>query len=806
MGHTRSLLTLAALVACLHTPQLLAQADEPTPAPQPEENPLVLEEVLVTASRRVENLQDVAMSVSAYSADFLKDSGVNQLTDLEQYTPNLMITPGADSRSTSVRIRGIGSVGTNTGIDPSVGLFIDGVYQGRAGMSISDLIDVQRIEVLRGPQGTLYGKNTAAGAISIITALPTDEFESMVEIGYDSNEKAELRGMVNFPLGNSGNAMRLSAFGIDGDHLYKNTYTGDGLNNANKWGARSRILFDLDEKAGNGGLGTLVVSLDYTKEDTDCCAFAVIDYNGLSTLNAPITNNPSAQWQEALGLNAAGRPIFQYKAFEDTAGFKPPKADPFGDDYWFDGELRNKVEVGGVAAEWNKDLADDHTVTFINAWRHYESDSGYDGEFTAYDAVLGTTDITLDQYSSELRFTSAGGQTFETQGGLYGYYSDMDALGTFYMSDQLADNIGFGFLFPDGSVNIDDNTYKTTSFAAFGQVVWNYSEKLSATLGLRYTWEKKEREGTQHTIPTIGFDIPPIAGPDISLDDSRTDSDASPSLNLRYFFNEDVMGYALVSRGFKSGGFDQRRVVSDSNGEFDPEKATNYELGWKSSWANRRLQFNGTLFYVDYEDFQAQSFDGSSIRVVNAGDLQSYGAELELTFIPIENATVGSAIGYNKAEYGSFDKGQCTVEQTFEQYYITDGAQGGAPGTSAICTQDLGGEALDNAPEWTVSSYVQYDMELGENLDAIVRLEHSYIDNYFLDQDLDPNLVNDEVNLINLRLSLTNDSGDWEVALWGRNLLDEQYYSYGIDIPTIGGYAGITAPQASYGITLRLYN
>ena len=173
MSYTRSLFTLAALVPCLSTPQLLAQVDEPAPAPKREEN-LVLEEVLVTASRRVENLQDVAMSVSAYSADFLKDTGVNQLADLEQYTPNLMITPGSDSRSTSVRIRGIGSVGTNIGIDPSVGMFIDGVYQGRAGMSISDLIDVQRIEVLRGPQGTLYGKNTAAGAISIITELPSD--------------------------------------------------------------------------------------------------------------------------------------------------------------------------------------------------------------------------------------------------------------------------------------------------------------------------------------------------------------------------------------------------------------------------------------------------------------------------------------------------------------------------------------------------------------------------------------------------------------------------------------------------------
>ena len=804
MGGARALIGAVMLAPCLSSPAM-AQAEQPAAAPA---DNLTLEEVLVTASRRVENIQDVPMSVSAFSGDFFRDTGVNQLKDLEQYTPNLTIIPGADSNSTSIRIRGIGSVGSNSGIDPSVGLFIDGVYQGRAGMSISDLVDVQRIEVLRGPQGTLYGKNTAAGAISIITALPTDEFESMLEASYDNNEQAELRGMVNIPFGNSGNAMRLSGFGINGDHLFDNTYKGDGLNDTNKWGARSRILIDSEDQDGGDGLGRLVISMDYTKEDTDCCAFAVISYDGLSTLNVPITNTPSAQWQEMLGLNAQGQPILQYNAFEDTAGFSPPKADPFSSDYWVDSELHNKVEVGGVAVEWNKDLAYENTLTFINAWRHYESDSVYDGDFTAYDAVTGSTEIKLDQYSSELRIASPGGDTFDTQGGLYAYYSEMDSDGTFAMSQQLVRNIGVGFdvLFPDGTLNVDDNVYKTTSFAAFGQVVWNYTEKLSATLGLRYTWEKKERDGSQITTPTSPIDIPPVAGPDIYYDESRTDSDASPSINVRYFFQEDVMGYALVSRGFKSGGYDQRRTVSGTSGEFDPEKATNYELGWKTTWADSRLQANGALFYVDYEDFQSQTFDGSSIRVINAGNMESYGAELELIFIPMADTIMGTAIGYNKAEYGSFDNGQCTVEQAFEEYYIVDGAQGGAPGLATVCTQDLKGEPLDNAPEWTVSSHVQYDMELSEKLNGIARLEHSYIDSYFLDQDLDPHLKNDEVNLINMRLTVSNKSNDWEVALWGRNLLDEDYYAIGLDIPTVGGFAAITAPEATYGITVRIYN
>ncbi len=799
-----------ACIAQLPVPAL-AQTDESAHSQAVSEVP-VLEEVLVTATRRVESLQDVPMSVSAFSEQFLQDAGLTELNELDQYTPNLRITTATDSRSTSIRIRGIGSVGSNSGVDPSVGLFIDGVYQGRSGMSIADLVDVRQVEVLRGPQGTLYGKNTSAGAISILTNPPVANFESMAEVTYDNHEQLELRGMVNVPLGDTGHALRLTGFGVDGDHRFENDYTGQGVNDANKWGGRARMLLDLEGNNRASDYGEFLISLDYTKEDTDCCAFAVMDYNGLSTLNSPSTNIPSAELQAALGLNAAGKPILAYTAFEDSSGMKPPEADPFGDNYWFDSDVSNNVEIGGVTAEWNRQLAAGGALTFINAWRHYESKSAFDGDFTAYNAVESTTDVELDQYSSELRFTSPGGETFDYLGGLYAYYSKFDSVGTFSERPDLVNNvriigdITLGTFFPDGSVNTDINDYRTTSLAAFGQLVWNYSEKLSATLGMRYTYEEKQRDGSQITDPTTNLDLPPIAGPDVFYDSTRSDSDVSPSLNLRYFFDPDVMTYGLISRGFKSGGFNQRREVVGSDGEFDEETATNYELGWKTSWGERRVQFNGTLFYVDYEDFQSQTFDGSSVRVTNAGNLESYGAELELLFAPAADLVLGTAVGYNKAEYGSFDNGQCTVDQAFYQYYIVQGAQTGSPGTSSNCTQDLKGKPLANAPEWNVSSYIQYDKDLGTDLMAMLRLEYSYIDEYFLEEDLDPHLKNDAVNIVNLRLGLASQDRRWEVTVWGRNMLDEEYYVFGLDIPTIGGYAGVVGPEATYGITLRLTN
>ncbi|MEM0955711.1 MAG: TonB-dependent receptor [Pseudomonadota bacterium] len=793
---------LLAIAFCIRVPIgvltgfSLAQAAPSVPS-QPGES-VALEEVLVTANRRVESLQETAMSVTAFTTEFIQDAGVNDLVNIEAYTPNLKITGGSDSRSTSIRIRGIGSVGTNTGIDPSVGLFIDGIYQGRAGMSISDLVDVERIEVLRGPQGTLYGKNTAAGAISIVTSAPHTEFESMLEALYDSNQRLELRGMVNLPLGDESRALRVSGFRVDGNHLFENTITGEGVNNAYKWGGRARLRIDTDTSEW-------LLSADYTREDTDCCAMAVSAYDGLSPLNTPITDTPSAALQAALGLNAQGQPILQYQTMIETQGFAPPAAHAFGNDYWFDASVSNAVDIGGLGVEWNRDLASGITLTAINGWRHYRSDSAFDGDFTAYDAVVGDADIELNQFSSELRLTSPGGDRIDYQLGLYAFYSELDSVGRFASSASLLENIGLGIFFPTGSLNTDDNRFATTSYAAFGQVVWNLSDTLSATLGLRYTREEKAREGSQITTPETVIDIPPVVGPDLFFDDSRTDDDLSPKLSLRYFARQDLMFYGTLSRGFKSGGYNQRRERADLNGEFDEEQATNVELGWKGSWLNRQLQLNGTVFYVEYDDFQAQTFDGSALRVTNAGQLESYGLEMDAAYLPTASTLLGLALGYNEARYDSFDLGQCTVEQSFVDYYILQGAQGGSPGIGTPCVQDLAGEPLDNAPQWTVSSFVQYERALLGGVVAVARLEHNFIDSFFLDQDLDPNLHNDSVQLLNARLTLRNMQRDWEVVLWGRNLLDEEYYSAGIDIPTIGGFAGIVALEASYGVTLRWF-
>ncbi len=735
-----------------------------------QEQVVELEEVIVTANRREENLQEVAISVAAFTEEFFKNSGTTNLKQLDQYTPSLKITPVTDSRSTSIRIRGIGSIGTNAGIDPSVGLFIDGVYQGRAGMSIADLTDIQRVEVLRGPQGTLYGKNTAAGALNIFSKSPAEVFEVNVEVVLGNEGAQEYRGMVNVPLSDSGHATRFSAYYATNDGFDKNTFTGEKINDTDRKGVRSRTLFDLQD------FGELIVSLDYSKNEGDCCAPDIIDYNG----------DGSAQ----------GLP---FSLLAETTGDPLPTADPYDREIHLDKPFVNDVKVGGVAAEWNKEFDNDYAITWINAWRYYESDSTLDGDFSHYPAIHYDTWVELDQYSSEFRIASPVGEVWDYQTGAYFFNSKMDTHGENGFLPLTGSLFANGILFPDGSINFDTNTHETTSYALFGQTNWTFADQWKLALGVRYTYEKKERQGTQISRPEPAFplDAPPIAGPDTRLDEGTDSADISPSISLSYFPRDGLMYYTSASQGFKSGGFNQIRTAVGVPGEFAEERSRNYELGWKGSWLNRRLQVNGTVFWVDYDDFQAQGFDGSNITVRNAGSMESKGVELDVVYLPNALITTGMAIGYNDATYSDFPTGECTSAQLFE-------VTGGSPFVLPECVQNLTDRELDNAPKWTVSNFLQLNDDFDSmDMSWFARLEYNYIGELYMAQDLDEALKRGAIDMVNTRVGISSRDKRWEVTLWGRNLLDEEHFVIGFDVPLLGGFAGINAPPLTYGISFN---
>jgi iron complex outermembrane receptor protein len=318
------------------------------------------------------------------------------------------------------------------------------------------------------------------------------------------------------------------------------------------------------------------------------------------------------------------------------------------------------------------------------------------------------------------------------------------------------------------------------------------------------------------------LDIPPVGGPPTFMDQERAVTNVSYKGVIQYFPWEDVMLYGSYATGFKSGGFNQLRTLVGVETEFNDETSRNVEAGFKTSFFERMVTFNVTGFHTWYEDFQAQIFDGSSINVVNAADLRSYGLESELTVVPLPNLVIGSSFGWNVAEYDSFENG---VQTNLNKWNNTKPADPNAQfpdrgnptacGNETLlaltvnpeeaCVQDLSGKTLDNAPKWTVNVFAQYDYLLPWfPIEVFVRGEYQYTSSRFLDVDLDPNLFQPDTHIGNLRAGFRAEDKMWEVTGWVRNITDESYNVVGFDTPTVNGFAGVNAPPRRYGMTIRL--
>jgi len=815
-----------------------------------------VEDLYVTATKREEALQDVPISMSALNAEFLDDSGITQFGQLSEYVPNLTINPVTDTRGTIMRIRGIGSVGNNAGIDPSVGVFIDGVYQGRAGMSVGDLLDIERVEVLRGPQGTLYGKNTAAGLINIISKRPAYEWETVAEGLFGNYSNYEARASVNVPIVDEHVAGRFSGYWVDRDGFDRRLkvagreyglpsvppnptppvpnpnrtvapdesftplesederflFQDDRVNDADKWGAKGRLLWDVMDSL------SFLVTGDYSKEDTACCVADIITFEGFPTLSSFLTfQNLAAYGVEVVPPRPPGFAGIRFQG----SGIPLPGGDGFDHVVAANEDPENEVEIGGVALDATYELPEmpvigGSVVNLIGSWRTYSSDSLFDGDFSYYEVAQWDTDVDLNQYSLELRFTSPGGDLVDYQTGFYFYHQDMDTV------DELSFRWDAVHLFQAVPVsrNVGDNTHKTWSYAGFGQVTLNPLDQVSLTGGVRVTHEKKTRVGSQTCTrwldedhdgewewvpnPVGGLDVPPICGPPAFVtpgENERKVTNVSGMANLRYFPMEDVMLYASFATGFKSGGFNQLRVLLDTPTEFDDEESMNFEVGFKTSWFDRMVTLNATGFYTDYDKFQAQLFDGTSVSVRNAGSLESYGAEGDIVIVPVPGLVLSSAVGFNIAKYKDFTNGEQTAAQRWE-------VTGGFPTACTevgVCVQDLSGKRLDSAPRWNISNFAQYEFLLPWlPVELFLRAEYTYTSMRFLAQDLDPNLKQDSTHVVNLRGGFRAEDKLWEVTGWVRNLTDEEYNVVGFDVPTINGFAGINAPPRQYGLTVRM--
>jgi len=797
-----------------------AEADQADAQEQEDADYQGLEEITVTATKRAESLQDVPLSIAALSEQTIKDTGLTQFNQIQQFVPNLKIIPVADTRSTSIRIRGIGSVGTNAGIDPSVGVFIDGVYQGRAGMSVADLLDVERIEVLRGPQGTLFGKNTAAGAITITTKRPSYDitittkrpsydWETFLETVVGNYNTLEFRGSLNIPIVEDRLAARISGYKALRDGFDTNRFDGSNVNDNNKYGIRGKIAWDITDEL------TLMISGDFSEQNDTCCVADIITYEGESQLGTNFDR-----------LSRAAYADDRSDRFEPTEYFPvvkeiPDPPDPFDRIVGADSTPKNVVNVGGVAADllWEHE---EHMLHWLTAYRIYTSDSQFDGDFSTYDAVLTWVDVDFEQVSSELTWTSPTWDKVEAQGGLYLYYSTMNTVDLLGMQPYYLDRnflMKFGEdavgIPQDGVYNTNDNTHRMFSVAPYAQGTYRFTDWLALTGGLRVTHEKKWRE----LISTSTWDspqaAPPVGGADIELDQSRQVTNLQWHVALRYFPVDDVTLYAKVGNGFKSGGFNQVRV-NNLPSEFDDEEALAFELGAKTQWFDNRLTVNLTGFFTDYDDFQAQLFTGTTINVRNAATLYSYGFESEITAMPVEGLLLGFNVGFTIAEYQSFPGAENTIANESEIMAAAKEEQGYPPSNptpiafwcgkeTVDCTQDLSGRVLDGAPRWTTAAFMGYERPLPWfPVLWFTRADWSFTSEYYMAQDLDPNLLQEPFHLLNLRTGLRADNNLWELTFWMNNVTDTEWMVVGFDVPTVGGFAAINGPPRQYGGTVRI--
>jgi iron complex outermembrane recepter protein len=715
---------------------------------QTEGQPEAVEEIVVVARRREENLQQVPLAVSALGAQELQNRQSADLSGLQGSVPNLNLVQGrGSSASANVFIRGIGQPDALQTFDPAVGIYVDGVYFSRIQGALLSLSDVQRVEVLRGPQGTLYGKNTIAGAMNIVSRAP-DKQDVKLEGGFSYGRFNEIvaNGYASVPISPGVLAASLALSYNTRDGIVTDPATNKKYND--KDALTGRIIVD----ATPTDALQIRLSADYTRQRT------------------------------ALTLGRAEAPLLATQLLPTAAVVLVPA--PTGEYNFTAGtSFRNnegqKLDHWGVSATVNWDATDWLTLTSITAYRDLKPDFFIDIDATA--AQLGDVKVFVDQTQFSQEFQAK--LDFERVQGVFGL---------FYMDERIssvqqayADSL---FLLTAARLPITflrdiNDRQSTKAYAAYGQFTVGLTDALSFTAGLRYTRDEKTYTRFTSVASNQAFLVSSFRFPENLPAPFNTQglNDAAwtawtPSFTLDYKVTPDVMVYATASRGFKSGGFNGRAnsaadLLQTVNGvrvpvtTFEPETAWNYEAGVKSSWMDGKARINAAYFITDYRNFQARvgGTDVGSFPVLNAGKLRIQGVELETTLRPVPQFTFGASLGYLKAKYREF----------------RDTRFAGA---------DRSGDTPPFAPEFTVrlsADYFQPVAATGGNILLGADLRH--VSSQFLSVDnRRPALFEDGYTLVNAYLGWASDNGRWSIRGGVKNITNEIYKTDAQEFSNVG--------------------
>jgi iron complex outermembrane receptor protein len=718
------------------------------------QQPLVLEEVIVTAQKRSQSLQDVPVAVNAFTADVIQEAGIVNVGDLATLTPSLNVSAVGTPFTSRLAIRGIGTAQSDPALEPSVGLYVDGVFLNRSGLGTSDLTDIERIEVLQGPQGTLYGKNANAGAISIITKRPSlEQFEGYVEASVGDYSMGKLTAAVSGPLADTV-AYRLSGSMHQRDGYYDNGGSGvDDQNDADDWNVQGKLLWEPTDSL------SMLLSAAHVDRDTTCCG-------------ADSTQSDAVQEELVKqGLRSDKNDPYDYEVATDAQ-----------DSFNMDSDLAYlHINYG---TQWG-------SITSITAWNDYDFDRTVDGDRSQLDGISSQEYNEGDSFSQELRWDSEfadGG--VEYQLGLF-YYDSSTQRGDRTPAAVIGDDFitiadqqdlpfpvpSIGLIAQPGDHILYQNEWDNETIAVFGQATWHLGERWHLTGGLRYTDEERDADLFSETVSTAPlasrFALGDAFSTPIDASLGRSSDNVDWLLKLAYDIGDSSMVYASGSTGSKSGNFNGVNGTPEER-EFDDEDTTSYELGLKSQLFDSRMRFNVAAFYSEIEDYQYQQQleVGIGTFVSNDGEVEVSGIDMQLDAVPLPNLTVTAGLLY------------------MHDYEITDGPR---DGQKLPLTADYSGN---------VGATLVFPLADGG---IYLRADYIFMDDHATNGTAETNLQPKDIDdreLVNVKLGWRNDN--WNVSVWGKNLTDDEYAERTVVTQSFNGVdAYFLAPPRTYGATLR---
>lgn len=825
-----------------HNASLAASSD----GPQRSDRSNVIEEVIVTATKREASVQEVPIAVTAISGETLIRAGVTDLRDLSTVATSFNLNSSqTESQGTTLRIRGVGTTGNNIGLESAVGVFLDGVYLSRPGVALGDLMDLESVELLRGPQGTLFGRNTSAGALNIRTKGPNfEEQELFVNLSAGNFGLTDFQGGITGPIGESA-AYRFSAAVRERDGFLESS-TGAESRNRDRYLLRGQLAFDPTDTL------SLRVIADYSEEDENCCD-AVILSQGTAVAVGGYT---------AAGLPADGGVTnFGPTAFENRRSNAEQFENP--NDQW------------GLSVEANWDISETAELTYIGAYREFRADSVQHSDFVALDVFsvqpsaaggLATFDD-IETITHELRIA---GETERVSWLVGGFYSDetiIENQGLGLGADFAANvDANLAFLAPNlpvlGGISLStggtfadvlaadsraiafsggidaagsyaQNIFRQDgkSWSLFTHNSFHITEELDLVLGLRWTDEEKDGSfiqpfatndactnaianqgalnagaaalgnadlatlaGTFGAIhrgytcfPFAALADSGLAGTPNTFDDTFSDDELVYTGKAVYQFTETVSGYISYTHGFKAGGFNLDATAAADGGDprFDSETIDSWELGLKTDLFDRRMRLNLAIFDYDIEDFQVLEFTGVRFVTFNVPTAESKGVEIEALALPLEGLEVSLNYTYADSNYPS-------------------NCDNGDPNAPAQ-VRSLCGAQFTNAPENVVTGGISYDGYFGEGLRWFINTNGRWEDDRRTSTQ--PNLAFDiqESNFkLNARIGIGQQDRSWTAEIWGNNVTDQQTKNVTFNTPLRVGSRGtfLEAPR-TYGLTLR---